>query len=71
FPRKALKRFEHIKDDYDARHAHFRLPFMDMLLLSARPRARILVTYLSYLVKQNRLRRLYRPLQERFLSGVD
>ncbi len=44
---------------------------MDMLHLSARPDARTVVTYHSDIVKQKRLMKLYQPLQERFLSGVD
>ena len=71
FSLKALKRFKLIKDDYDIINYHFPFPFMDMLHLSARPDARTVVTYHSDIVKQKRLMKLYQPLQERFLSGVD
>ncbi|MDU4433890.1 MAG: glycosyltransferase family 4 protein [Pluralibacter gergoviae] len=71
FSINAFKRFNAIKDDYDIINYHFPFPFMDMLHLSAPPRAKTVVTYHSDIVKQKQLMKLYKPLQEKFLSSID
>ncbi|KOR00564.1 glycosyltransferase family 4 protein [Pluralibacter gergoviae] len=71
FSLNAFKRFNAIKDNYDIINYHFPFPFMDMLHLSVRPRAKTVVTYHSDIVKQKRLMTFYKPLQEKFLSSVD
>ena len=71
FSYNALSRFKAIKDNYDIINYHFPFPFMDMLHLTALPQAKTVVTYHSDIVKQKRLMKLYKPLQDRFLASVD
>ena len=56
----------------DVIHYHFPWPFGDLLHLAlAPPDKPSLVTYHSDIVRQRLLRKLYRPLMDRFLGSVD
>lgn len=54
----------------DVIHHHFPWPFGDVLRLAG-PAKPSLVTYHSDIVRQRLLRKLYRPLMDRFLGAVD
>ncbi|XTZ39541.1 glycosyltransferase [Salmonella enterica] len=71
FSFNALRRFNKIKDSYDIINYHFPFPFMDMLHLTTRPKAKAVVSYHSDIVKQKRLLKLYQPIQNQFLSSTD
>lgn len=55
----------------DVVHYHFPWPFMDMAHFLARIDKPTVVTYHSDIVRQKALLRLYQPLKQRFLQGVD
>ena len=56
----------------DVIHYHFPWPFGDLLHLALAPPGKpSLVTYHSDIVRQRLLRKLYRPLMDRFLGSVD
>lgn len=55
----------------DITHLHFPYPMGELADLLRRPSPRRVVTYHSDIVRQRFLGRLYRPLQERVLDGVD
>ncbi len=55
----------------DVVHYHYPWPFGDVLHLTARRRRPSIVTYHSDIVRQRLLRKIYRPLMNRFLGAVD
>lgn len=71
FSLQALVEFNKIKNDYDIINYHFPFPFMDIMHLTGRPKAKTVVTYHSDIIKQRNLLRFYQPVQDRFLKSVD
>ena len=63
----ALRRFAKAAAAADVLQVHFPWPFADLLLALARPRAPVIVTYQSDIVRQRLLGRLYAPLMRRTL----
>jgi len=55
----------------DIVHYHFPNPFADLLHCACRVNRPSIVTYHSDIVKQKKLRKLYKPLMYRFLGTVD
>ena len=70
FSMGAFGKFETLVREADVIHCHFPWPFADLVCLVTRPRAPIVLTYHSDIVKQEKLMPIYRPLMELFLSRV-
>lgn len=68
---RLLRQFARLARGFDLIHYHFPWPFMDVLHLASAVRTPSVLTYHSDIVRQRRLLRLYRPLQQRFLDRVD
>jgi len=68
---KSISKFKEIQERYDIINYHFPFPFMDVLHLLSKTKARTAVTYHSDIVKQKLLGFFYKPLQNYFLSDVD
>ena len=66
-----LKKFKDMVDRFDIIHYHAPWPPADLLYLLAGKHKPSVVTYHSDIVKQKFLKRIYAPLQSRFLSSVD
>jgi O-antigen biosynthesis rhamnosyltransferase len=64
-------RFKRLIKEHDLINYHFPFPQQDMMHLLTMPEIPTLITYHSDIVRQKFLYRLYRPLQDRFLAGVD
>lgn len=71
FSLSAFALFARLAQQADLIHYHFPWPFMDLVHFVSRTGKPSLVTYHSDIIRQQRLLRLYRPLQRRFLSDVD
>lgn len=54
----------------DIIHYHFPWPFADFLHIIARPRKPSIITYHSDILRQRRLKAIYKPLMRRFLAAV-
>ncbi|WP_221928849.1 glycosyltransferase [Tepidiphilus olei] len=61
----ALRQFARLAAQADLIHLHFPWPFADVLLAAVRPRAPVVVTYHSDVVRQQLLARFYAPLMWR------
>ncbi len=71
FSLSAFRRFADLAAAADVIHYHFPWPFMDLVHFAVRPAKPTLVTYHSDIIRQRLLLAFYRPLQSRFLAGVD
>ena len=71
FSISAFLRFRQLAQKADLIHYHFPYPFADILHLVARVNKPALVTYHSDIIKQKHLLKVYRPLQDCFLTSVD
>jgi glycosyltransferase involved in cell wall biosynthesis len=71
FSFSALFRFARLAGQADIIHYHFPWPFMDIVHFLTPVCRPTVVTYHSDIVRQQRLLKLYRPLQHLFLSKVD
>jgi len=71
FSASAFLRFRELAKTADIIHYHFPYPFTDLLHLCCRIEKPSVVTYHSDIVKQKKLLKLYRPLQNKFLKSVD
>jgi rhamnosyl/mannosyltransferase len=71
FSVSAFRRFAELAKGADIIHYHFPWPFMDLVHFAVQPARPTVVTYHSDIIRQRYLLRLYRPLQQRFLSSVD
>ena len=65
-----VARFRREAQTHDLIHYHFPWPFADMLHLGCRTRTPAIATYHSDVVRQRVLGAFYRPLMNRFLSGL-
>lgn len=70
FSWSVLSRFKALAGTSDVVHYHYPWPFMDVIHFASRLNKPTVVTYHSDIIRQTRWLRLYRPLQERFLSDV-
>jgi rhamnosyl/mannosyltransferase len=66
-----ISEFKKLAAQADIVHYHFPYPFADMLHFICQINKPTLVSYHSDIVKQKQLLKLYRPLQQSFLSSVD
>ncbi len=71
FSYSAFARFAQLAKQADVIHYHYPWPFMDLVHFATRVKRPTLVTYHSDIIRQNRLLKLYRPLQQKFLASVD
>lgn len=71
FSIRGFKDFRELSEMVDVVHYHFPWPYMDLAHFMARVKKPSVVTYHSDIVKQKNLMKLYGPLMNRFLSGVD
>lgn len=71
FSLSAMKDFAELAGQADIVHYHFPWPYMDLVHFLARLNKPTVVSYHSDIIKQKWLLKLYQPLMNRFLSGVD
>jgi glycosyltransferase involved in cell wall biosynthesis len=71
FSVSAFWRFSQLAKHADVIHYHFPWPFMDVVHFATRIKKPTVVTYHSDIIRQKNLLKLYRPLQNKFLSSVD
>jgi rhamnosyl/mannosyltransferase len=71
FSASAFLRFSQLAKKADVVHYHFPWPFMDVVHFATRAKRPTVVTYHSDIIRQKNLLRLYRPIQQKFLSSVD
>jgi glycosyltransferase involved in cell wall biosynthesis len=71
FSYSAFKRFAQLAKQADVVHYHYPWPFMDLVHFATRVKKATVVTYHSDIIRQNRLLKLYRPLQRSFLASID
>lgn len=71
FSISAIQQFSRLAKKADIIHYHFPWPFMDLVHFAMRVRKPTILTYHSDIVRQKLLLKLYRPLQNKFLSSVD
>ena len=67
----AFWRFYKLAKKADVIHYHFPWPFMDVVHFASRVKKPTIVTYHSDIIRQKKLLKLYRPLQNMFLASVD
>ncbi|MBN9070277.1 MAG: glycosyltransferase [Rhizobiales bacterium] len=67
----AWRLFRRLSSQHDIINYHFPWPFADLLHLTARPRARAVMTYHSDVVRQSSVMPLYAPLMWRMMDGMD
>lgn len=71
FSLSAIWRFSQLATKSDIIHFHFPWPFMDMVHFATRANKPTVVTYHSDIIRQANLLKIYRPLQNQFLSSVN
>ncbi len=71
FSLEAFSRFRELAKHVDLIHYHYPWPFMDVVHFASRVKIPTVVTYHSDIIRQKTLLKLYRPLQNQFLSRVD
>lgn len=71
FSFSAFFQLRKLAKEADVIHYHFPYPFADILHLLLRFKKPTVVTYHSDIVKQKRWLKLYKPLQNKFLSSVN
>ncbi len=71
FSASAFKRFSKLAKNADVINYHFPWPFMDVVHFATNLNKPTVVSYHSDIIKQKHLLKLYRPLQNKFLSSVD
>jgi rhamnosyl/mannosyltransferase len=71
FSYAVFDRFKQLAKQADVIHYHYPWPFMDLVHFATRVKKPTLVTYHSDIVRQNRLLKLYQPLQRQFLASID
>jgi glycosyltransferase involved in cell wall biosynthesis len=71
FSLSAIWQFNELAKKADIVHYHFPWPFMDMAHVLTNHKKPSVVTYHSDIVRQKNLLKLYRPLKNYFLRGVD
>lgn len=71
FSWSAFRRFKELAANADIIHYHFPWPFMDMAHFACGINKPSIVTYHSDIVRQKYLLKLYQPLKNHFLRGVD
>jgi len=71
FSISAFSRFKELAKQADIIHYHFPYPFTDILHFVTQANKPTVVTYLSDIIKQENLLKLYRPLKHRFLESID
>lgn len=67
----AILLFRRLCKDVDVVHFHFPWPFGDILNLFRPRNTRAIVTYHSDIVRQKKLKAIYRPLMRSFLGAMD
>jgi len=70
FSASAILRFRQLARKADIIHYHFPYPFTDLLHFATRLKKPTVLTYHSDIINQKNLLKLYRPLQNLFLSSV-
>lgn len=71
FSINAFRKFKELANEHDIIHYHYPNPYADLLHLYTKPSKPSLITYHSDIVRQKLLFKLYKPLQNSFLSSVD
>lgn len=71
FSWSAFRRFRELASQADIVHYHFPWPFMDLAHFACGINKPSIVTYHSDIVRQKYLLKLYQPLKNHFLRGVD
>ena len=66
-----IRSFRTLAAEADIVHYHYPWPFMDVVHFTARARKPTVVTYHSDIIRQKRLRYIYRPLERAFFNSVD
>ena len=67
----AIKAFKQHVEWADIIHYYFPWPFADVLHFTARPEKPVILTYVSDIVRQKSLLKLYKPLMRKFLQAAD
>lgn len=67
----ALKKYAELAKWADVIHLHYPWPFSDMVRLIKPNTKPSVLTYHSDIVRQSILKKLYRPLERRYLSSID
>jgi rhamnosyl/mannosyltransferase len=67
----ALKAFKEHVEWADVIHYYFPWPFADILHFSKHSKKPVIITYISDIVRQKSLMKIYRPLMRKFLDGAD
>jgi rhamnosyl/mannosyltransferase len=67
----AIAKFRSLAKEADIVHYHYPWPYMDVVHFIARVQKPTIVTYHSDIIRQRRLRVIYRPLEKLFFSSVD
>jgi len=71
FSISAFSRFKELAKQADIIHYYFPYPFTDILHFVTQANKPTVVTYLSDIIKQENLLKLYRPVKRHFLESVD
>lgn len=67
----AIGKFRRLAAAADIVHYHYPWPYMDVVHFAARAQKPTVITYHSDIIRQKRLRVIYRPLERLFFSSVD
>lgn len=70
FSASAFSTFAKLAREADLIHYHFPWPFMDLVHFAVQPGKPAILTYHSDIIRQRRLRRLYVPLERKFLGDM-
>lgn len=71
FSMDALKAFKQHVEWADIIHYYFPWPFADILHFASPPKKPVIITYISDIVRQKNLLKLYSPLMRKFLNEAD
>lgn len=66
-----IYQLERLKDDYDIIQVHFPDPMNALALFLTRPKSQIIIHWHSDIIKQNKVFRLYKPLQDWVLKRAN
>jgi O-antigen biosynthesis rhamnosyltransferase len=67
----AIREFCRLAAEADIVHYHYPWPYMDVVHFIARAKKPAVITYHSDIIRQKRLRVLYRPVENLFFNSVD
>lgn len=70
FSFSVISRFAKLVKEADVIHYHFPWPFMDFVHICTRVKKPAIVTYHSDIIRQKKLLKVYRPLQNLFLNNI-